>query len=241
MPERRLIAAFSKQKIIRLIGEPCDAGSVWIGSRVDRLRVAPLRRRLWHGDARQCRSERMEIPAEYLNVRAALAPLQVLLDERVLDVPDHLLDLLPVGVYVCDRAGLIVRYNRAAAKLWGCSPKIGDPTVRFCGSYRLYGMKGALIPHAKCPMADVLATGQGLRDEEIIIERPDGAHIVALVNIAAIEDNSGRVVGAVNVFRERPEQASSRRGLNGHSRNADTILQSLPAAVYTTDAVGHIT
>jgi PAS domain S-box-containing protein len=168
-------------------------------------------------------------------------PLPVLLDERVLDLPDHLLDLLPVGVYVCDRAGLIIRYNRAAAELWGCSPKIGDPTVRFCGSYRLYGMKGILIPHAKCPMAEVLATGQGLRDEEIIIERPDGARIVALVNIAAIEDSAGRVVGAVNVFRERPEQVSSRRHLNGHSRNSDTILQSLPVAVYTTDAAGRIT
>ena len=85
-------------------------------------------------------------------------PLPVLLDERVLDLPDQLLDLLPVGVYVCDHCGLIVRYNRAAAELWGYSPEIGDHTVRFCGSYRLYGVKGALIPHAKCPMADVLAS-----------------------------------------------------------------------------------
>ena len=72
----------------------------------------------------------MEGQAEYSNIRTASPPLRVLLDERVLDVPDHLLDLLPVGVYVCDRAGLIVRYNRAAAELWGCSPKVGDPTVR---------------------------------------------------------------------------------------------------------------
>ena len=183
----------------------------------------------------------MESPAEYLNIRAALPPLQVLLDERVLDVPDHLLDLLPVGVYVCDRAGLIVRYNRAAAELWGCSPKIGDPTVRFCGSYRLHGPNGSLIPHAKCPMGDVLATGQGVRDQEIVIERPDGARIVALVNIAAIKDSAGRVVGAVNVFREKPAQLSGRVRLNGHERNSDELLQALPVAVYTTDAPGHIT
>lgn len=31
-----------------------------------------------------------------------MLPLQALLDERVLDAPDHLLDILPVGVYVCD-------------------------------------------------------------------------------------------------------------------------------------------
>src|SRR5216684_3778342 len=241
MPESHRTAAFSRQKIIRLIGEPCDAGSVWIGSRVDRLGVAPLPRRLWHGDARQCRSERMEIPAEYLNVRAALAPLQVLLDERVLDVPDHLLDLLPVGVYVCDRAGLIVRYNRAAAELWGCSPKIGDPTVRYCGSYRLYGMDGGYVPHAKCPMADVIATGQGLRDGEIMIERPDGTRIVALVNIEAIKDAFGRVIGAVNVFRDRPAQRPGKFRLNGGRRNLDKLLLALPAAIYTTDPAGRIT
>src|SRR5882672_3987250 len=139
-------------------------------------------------------------------------PLQALLDERVLNLPDRLLDLLPVGVCVCDQDGLIVRYNRAAAELWGCSPKIGDPTVRFCGSYRLYSLNGDSIPHAKCPMGDVLATGQGLRDQEIVIEQPDGARIVALVNIAAIKDSSGRVVGAVNVFREKPEQPSATFG-----------------------------
>jgi len=168
-------------------------------------------------------------------------PLPILLDERVLDVPDQLLDLLPVGVYVCDQDGLIIRYNRAAAELWGCSPEIGDPTVRFCGSYRLYGVKGALIPHAKCPMADVLATGQGLRDQEIIIERPGGTRIVALVSIEAIKDRFGCVAGAVNVFRENPEQPACRPYLNGRGRDADAILHSLPVAVYTTDAAGRIT
>jgi PAS domain S-box-containing protein len=151
------------------------------------------------------------------------------------------LDLLPVGVYVCDRAGFVIRYNRAAAELWGCSPKIGDPSVRFCGSYRLFDLSGELIPHAKCPMGEVLATGQGLRDQEIVIERPDGTRIVALVNIEAIKDSSGHVAGAVNVFRERPGPRFDRQHLDGSRRDADAILQSLPVAVYTTDAAGKIT
>ena len=173
-------------------------------------------------------------------------PFEVLLDESVLEVPDRLLDLLPVGVYVCDRAGRIVRYNRAAAELWGCSPKIGDLTVRFCGSYRLYSLAGDRMPHAKSPMADVLATGHGLRDQEIIIERPDGTRVGALVNIAAIKDGSGRVAGAVNVFREKPERHSGKSRLNGHGfegprQGSDELLHALPVAIYTTDAAGHIT
>jgi PAS domain S-box-containing protein len=90
-------------------------------------------------------------------------------------------------------------------------------------------------------MSDVLATGQGLRDQEIVIERPGGARIVALVNIEAIKDSFGRVVGAVNVFREKPEQRSGRLRPNGHSRNSGELLHALPVAVYTTDAAGHIT
>lgn len=168
-------------------------------------------------------------------------PLQDLLDERALDIPDRLLNLLPVGIYFCDGDGLVVRYNRAAAELWGCSPRIGDPAVRYCGSYRLYRLDGDYVPHAKCPMADVLATGQGLRDQEIAIERPDGTRIVALVNIEAIKDSSGQVIGAVNVFRDKSEKRSVELEPRGGWRSSIELLQSLPTAVYTTDAAGRIT
>jgi hypothetical protein len=180
----------------------------------------------------------MNSAAEYSNVRKAILPSQILLDERVLDRPDHLLDLLPIGVYVCDRAGLIVRYNRAAEELWGCSPKVGDPTIRFCGSYRLFGLNGDLIPHAKCPMAEVLATGRGLRDEEIVVERPDGARNVMLVNVEAIKDSSGILVGAVNVFRKKPEQLSDQPRLSGGGQIPTSFCRHCP---WTTDAAGHIT
>jgi PAS domain S-box-containing protein len=167
--------------------------------------------------------------------------IQDLLDERAFDIPDRLLDLLPVGVYFCDQEGVVVRYNRAAAELWGCASKIGDPTVRYCGSYRLYHLDGGYVPHAKCPMGDVLVTGQGVRDQEIAIERPDGTRIVALVNIEAIKDSSGRVIGAVNVFREKSEQKSVELEPRGGWRSSIELLQGLPTAVYTTDAAGRIT
>ena len=90
-------------------------------------------------------------------------------------------------------------------------------------------------------MADVLASGKGLRDQEIVIEQPEGTRVVALVNIDAIKDGEGRIVGAVNVFRSKPEQSSYQPRRNGSIGNADKILQGLPTAVYTTDAGGRIT
>jgi len=45
-------------------------------------------------------------------------------------------------------------------------------------------------------MADVLRTGVSVREQEVHIERPDGLRGIALVDIEAIKDSGGNVVGA---------------------------------------------
>ena len=79
------------------------------------------------------------------------------------ELPARLFEQLPFAIYICDRDGLVLRYNRRAAELWGRSPKLGDPNERFCGSYRMYRPDGSLLPHHECPMADVLRTGVSVR------------------------------------------------------------------------------
>ena len=56
-------------------------------------------------------------------------------DEQAFELPARLFEQLPFAVYICDRDGLVLRYNRRAAELWGRSPKLRDPDERFCGSY----------------------------------------------------------------------------------------------------------
>ena len=116
------------------------------------------------------------------------------------EIPELLWDLLPAAVYICDRDGKILRYNRHAVELWGRTPKIGDSSERFCGSHRLYRLDGGPLPHAACPLADVLRTGEPIRDQEVVVERPDGSRITALVNITALTDGTGAVTGAINCF-----------------------------------------
>ena len=53
-------------------------------------------------------------------------------EEPAFELPARLFEQLPFAVYVCDRDGLVLRYNRRAAELWGRSPKLGDPNERFC-------------------------------------------------------------------------------------------------------------
>jgi hypothetical protein len=55
---------------------------------------------------------------------------------HVFELPARLFEQLPFAIYICDRDGLVLRFNRRAAELWGRSPKLADPNERFCGSYR---------------------------------------------------------------------------------------------------------
>src|SRR6185312_10439910 len=68
-----------------------------------------------------------------------------------------LFDLGPIAVYSCDTTGKIQEFNRRAVELWGREPNLRNPQERYCGSTRLYRSNGKILPHRKCPMADVLA------------------------------------------------------------------------------------
>lgn len=147
-----------------------------------------------------------------------------------------LFDALPTGVYVCAPDGAIVRYNRAAAELWGRSPDIGSPESRFCGSCKLFREDGTPVPHTQSAMALALGTGRTVRDELVQMERPDGTRIPATLDIDLLTDEAGHMAGAVGVFRE-----DNRPRLSTYEPRPDPVLEAISVAVYTTDASGRIT
>ena len=159
---------------------------------------------------------------------------------HVFELPARLFEQLPFAIYVCDRDGLVLRYNRRAAELWGRAPKLGDPNERFCGSYRMYRPDGSPLPHHECPMADVLRSGISVRQQEVHIERPDGSRGIALVDIEAVKDGDGSIIGAVNCFQditERKRAEEREKMLAGElDHRAKNLLALVQAAVQLTHA-----
>ena len=153
-------------------------------------------------------------------------------------LPEVLWDLVPAAVYVCDVDGTIVRFNRRAAQLWGREPKLLDPHERYCGAHKLYRLDGNLLPHPECPMADVLLTGEIVRDQEVVIERPDGSRIIALVNIEPLRDAHGAIIGAINCFQDISDRKRAEAALQESERQAQRfagIVQSSDDAIVSID------
>lgn len=126
---------------------------------------------------------------------------------------DAFLEALPIGIYCCDRDGIIRQFNRRAAEIWGRTPRIGDPDQRFCGAQRLLRPDGEALPHDRTPMAECLRTGKPARDQRVLIERPDGSRVAALVNIEPLVEADGTLIGAVNCFQDVTEVVAANERL----------------------------
>ncbi len=159
---------------------------------------------------------------------------------RLTDLDSQLIDLLPVAAYLCEApSGRLLRFNRRAVELWGREPQLGDTAEVYCGSVRLYDLDGKLIPHADCPMAAVLRTGEPIRDGRMVVERPDGTRLVVEANVIPLRGAAGQILAAVATFRDITTQyhAELRRGVHQSVAailaEARSVTKAAPALLAT--------
>ena len=134
---------------------------------------------------------------------------------------NDVLEALPVAVYTTDADGNITFYNQAAADLWGCRPPLGS---KWCGSWRLYWPDGTPLPHDECPMAIALKEGRAVRGYEAVAERPDGTRVPFIPYPTPFRDESGRLLGAINVLVNATER-----------KEAEALALRLAAIVMSSD------
>ena len=115
------------------------------------------------------------------------------------------IDTDSTAFYTLNEAGFITYYSKLAVEIWGRRPELGDTYERFVSPYIQYRQEGRYLPRGQSPMNDVLAGKiPGVFDAEVHIYRLDGTYIVAIVNIAPLVDDNGKIVGAVKSFRQNP-------------------------------------
>ena len=124
--------------------------------------------------------------------------------EQAVRASDEILELLPIATCVCDAAGHIVQYNRRAVELWGRTPQPGETHDQFTARSKFFSAEGEELPRSK--LAEVLRTGEPVRDDETIVERPNGTRVVVLLNIDPLINAQCKLVGAIHCFQDVTER-----------------------------------
>ncbi|MFN2385097.1 MAG: ATP-binding protein [Thermoanaerobaculia bacterium] len=138
-----------------------------------------------------------------------------------------LLEKLPAGAYTCDPDGLITYYNDQAVQIWGREPELNDPVDRWCGSFRLFCSDGSPMTHDECSMAQSLKNNLAFNGHEVVIERPDGRRLTALAHANPIHDESGQLIGAVNVLVDITERKRVENALKDADRSKNEFIATL--------------
>jgi PAS domain S-box-containing protein len=163
--------------------------------------------------------------------------------EQALRAADEILELLPVATCICDTRGRIVQYNRRAVEFWGRPPQPGDTHEEFTASSKFFDAAGRLLTQSK--LAEVLETGRAIRDEEVTVERPNGARIVMVINVDPLLDAEGRLVGAVSCFQDVTERKlviealdRSQQDLRQQEQRWNATYEHAAIGIVETDADG---
>jgi PAS domain S-box-containing protein len=155
--------------------------------------------------------------------------------EETLRASDEVLDLLPVAVCICDAVGRIVQYNRRAVASWGRVPGPDQTFDQFYGNVTFLDAGGRQLPRSR--VAEVVATGKPVRDEEIMVERPDGERSAILLNIDPLVGADGKPTGAISCFQDVTERKRMVEELD-RSRQDLRLQEQRWRATYNHAAIG---
>lgn len=140
-----------------------------------------------------------------------------------LDPDRQLAALIPVGVFMCDAEGRLTFFNRRAVELWGREPALNDEEQRYCGCLRAWQIDGSPMFTHELPVAKALMRKHRFRDQEFIIERPDGTRLACAVTVEPRFDEAGSLAGAIAMFQDITERKRTEELL---SRQADLLAQT---------------
>ena len=128
----------------------------------------------------------------------------------------QVLETLPVGVAVLDRAGDIVLHNPASGRIWG--RMIVNGSERWVQSKGFWHASGQPIAPGEWASRFALDEGRTSRDELIDIETFDGRRMTIENYAAPIRDGAGAITGAVVVNDDVTERVRAEEALRKTER-----------------------
>ncbi|HSA30529.1 MAG TPA: PAS domain S-box protein [Candidatus Omnitrophota bacterium] len=142
---------------------------------------------------------------------------------------ERIFDILPIGLWIADKDGKLIRGNPAGIKIWGAEPKVGMKDYGVFKARRL--PSGKDIQPDDWALAHTVKEGVTIADEMIEIEAFDGKKKVLLNYTAPVLDGRGQIEGAVILNRDITEQVQFEEALKQGEERFRTLFEHMTSGV----------
>jgi two-component system NtrC family sensor kinase len=147
-----------------------------------------------------------------------------------------ILEILPVGVWLMDETGRLVKCNPAAEKIWGGAKFVGPEQF---GEYKGWWAKtGKLIEAKDWAATRAIEKGETSIGEEIIIEAFEGVRKTILNSALPLNDAGGKPLGAIIVSQDITDLKRNEELLAEHNRFLQELIDAIPMPVFYKDTDG---
>ena len=147
-----------------------------------------------------------------------------------------ILDILPVGVWIADKDGVLIRGNPRGKQIWGMEPFMGQKEYgRFCAR-RL--PSGEDIDWDNWSLTHTLSEGVTIVDEMLEIEACDGKKKVIINYTAPVLDEEGNVQLAVIINQDITELKQLENALKTSEALNSSIVKCVPDMLMRFDREG---
>ncbi len=145
-------------------------------------------------------------------------------------------NLLPVGLWVTDKDGCIIKSNPAGERIW--EGKIDN--VNLDTRIRRYP-SGEAIKQGEWALGKTVRYGLTIHDEMLEIETLQGNRRIIVNSTSPVTDEKGQMQAAIMINRDVTENETAKSSLKSEKELLSTTLQSIGDGVVVTDAEGRIT
>jgi PAS domain S-box-containing protein len=148
-------------------------------------------------------------------------------------------DILPVGVWIADENGRIVRNNPAGERVWKGARYVDVPQY---GEYKGWWVdSGKPIAAEEWALARALGKGETSTGELVRIQCFDGSFKTIINSAAPLRDENGGVAGAIVVNEDITALHEAQEKQRASEQLLRTMIDLLPVGLWVADREGRIT
>jgi PAS domain S-box-containing protein len=147
-------------------------------------------------------------------------------------------ELLPVGVWVANRAGRVIRINPAGERIWR-----GARYVTMVDYDQYKGWRadsGEPITAHDWALARAITGGETITGETVRIQCFDGSFKTIISSATPIPEERGGIVGGVAVSEDITALYEAQQRLRANENLLRAVIDLLPVGVWVVDKDGHV-